>query len=327
MNPTEMIERYIYAATRRLPRASREDVARELRSIIEDMLQERCGNAPPAERDVRIVLAELGSPASLHAKYSPGKSLIGPEYFSQYCFLLRIALVCAAGGLLLAHLAALLFDPDFHVAWYDVLGNVLLGVVFVFAFVTAIFALFERKGIRISEDSIDHLPPVPKKVEQIPRSECAFVVALCVVFVVVFIAFPQLICFYNLPQGSAAPIFDAGALSRGWPLIAAFAALGVIRECFKLIDGRYTRRVLWATILCNALSAAVACIWLLQGNLMSQQFLAATTTLFADDPAFLSAMFAHFHYFFLGILLFALALDVGTTIFRYARRSDRATAV
>ena len=58
----DLIERYIYAVTRRLPRSKQEDMAKELRGLVEDMLLERCGEAMPEEKDVRIVLTELGSP-------------------------------------------------------------------------------------------------------------------------------------------------------------------------------------------------------------------------------------------------------------------------
>ena len=37
----DLIERYVYAATKRLPSKNREDVSMELRGLIDDMLTER----------------------------------------------------------------------------------------------------------------------------------------------------------------------------------------------------------------------------------------------------------------------------------------------
>jgi hypothetical protein len=37
----EMIDRYVYAVTKRLPEKQREDVSDELRGLIEDMLEAR----------------------------------------------------------------------------------------------------------------------------------------------------------------------------------------------------------------------------------------------------------------------------------------------
>ena len=52
-NDNDLIERYLYAITRHLPSAQRSDVAEELRTLISDMLDERCGSLPPTAKDVR----------------------------------------------------------------------------------------------------------------------------------------------------------------------------------------------------------------------------------------------------------------------------------
>ena len=80
---SDLKERYIYAVTHNLPRASRQDIERELDTLIEDMLEARCGNDAPTDKDLRVVLTELGTPAELFRKYSPdaGKALIGEGYY------------------------------------------------------------------------------------------------------------------------------------------------------------------------------------------------------------------------------------------------------
>ena len=82
----ELIDRYVYAVTRRLPARLRNDIDKELHSLIEDMLEARCDGLMPEERDVRVVLTELGTPSELAAKYMPeGRDhLIGPAYYSNY---------------------------------------------------------------------------------------------------------------------------------------------------------------------------------------------------------------------------------------------------
>jgi len=64
-----LIDRYIRTATRRLPGKLRADVQQELASTISDMLEARCGTAAPGEKDIRIVLSELGAPGKLAAEY------------------------------------------------------------------------------------------------------------------------------------------------------------------------------------------------------------------------------------------------------------------
>ena len=81
----ELIDRYVYAVTRRLPARLRNDIDKELHSLIEDMLEARCGGLMPEDRDVRVILTELGTPSELAMRYMPeGRDhLIGPAYYSQ----------------------------------------------------------------------------------------------------------------------------------------------------------------------------------------------------------------------------------------------------
>lgn len=99
MKQQELIERYIYAVTRHMKKDEREDVAKELQSIIEDMLLERCSEEEPNEATVKDVLNELGNPSDLYEKYSvDGKDyLIGAPYYGVYKSVMRTVLL--HGGL------------------------------------------------------------------------------------------------------------------------------------------------------------------------------------------------------------------------------------
>ena len=101
----DLLERYLYAVTRGLPKRQREDVAQELRGLVEDMLLDRCGKIAPTEKDLRVVLTELGTPQELYEKYSgeAGKCLIGQPYYSTYKLVLSIVLICAGVGITIAN--------------------------------------------------------------------------------------------------------------------------------------------------------------------------------------------------------------------------------
>ena len=130
---SDLIERYIYAATKRLPRKQREDVALELRGLIEDMLMERCGEEQPEERDIRVVLTELGTPQELAARYSDeeNKALIGQPYYSVYRYILKIVLPATFFGLSVAHLLLFVMDPSAMLpavaGWLNSLWNGMFG--------------------------------------------------------------------------------------------------------------------------------------------------------------------------------------------------------
>src|SRR5690242_9783889 len=89
----ELVKRYIYAVTRKLPEAQRADIAKELGGLIEDMLEDHTQGRPATEKDVEAVLLKLGSPDELANKYRGGKGyLIGPEIYSTYIMVLKIVL-------------------------------------------------------------------------------------------------------------------------------------------------------------------------------------------------------------------------------------------
>ncbi len=179
----DLIERYIYAATKRLPDKIKDDVSEELRALIDDMLSERCENVTPQDKDIKIVLTELGTPNELYEKYNPDTKncLIGSPYFSNYKYVLKIILICVGIGITISTVISkvmtipenyqtysytlTLSSPDF---WIDLFKDLLISLpsalIWVFAFITLLFAFFYHKDIKIdSSENLDNLPPNPQK--------------------------------------------------------------------------------------------------------------------------------------------------------------------
>ena len=86
MVKNDLIERYVYAVTKYMKADLKKDVSAELETIIQDMLEERCGDVMPTEHDIRVVLTELGTPAELASKYKSETQdcLIGQPYYNLY---------------------------------------------------------------------------------------------------------------------------------------------------------------------------------------------------------------------------------------------------
>ncbi len=310
---SDLIERYIYAVTRRLPGKQREDVSQELRGLIDDMLAERCEDRTPEEKDIRVVLTELGNPQELYAKYDEdsGKCLIGQPYYSTYKFVLKIVLIAVAAGLTVASGILCLIEPmnafEAVLTW---LSNIYNGLLSAFTIVTVLFAFFYKKNIPLGQPfNFDDLPPVPKKSEAIPKWECYAGIGLSVVFLAVFLTVPQIFCVILVEQGGVIPIFDPTMIRQTWYLIILFAACGITREIVKLMEGRYNKTVLVTMVVANLISAALSIWWLTGFQLMNPAFCASITSLFADDAEFITYIFSNFQYFFLICILFALALD------------------
>ncbi len=308
----DLIERYLYAATKQLPRRTREDVSRELRSLIEDMLAERCGGRIPTEKDIRIVLIELGSPGELYAKYdeSSKKALIGQPYYNTYKYILKIVLTCMAVGMTIACLLLWLMEPK---PWYMAVGSWLSylweGAVGAFAFLTLLFVFFERKGVQLGRPfDFDDLPPVPKKSQEISLFEPIAGIVFCIVFLVVFLGMPEVLGFVLDDSGSRIPVFNVEAIRDSWHFIIMFGICGVLGEAVKLVERRYNKKVLLVTVVTNLISGALAAWWLIGGQLFSDAYTQRMNSLFAGNNVVWQIM-GNFQYFFLFVLLLALIMD------------------
>lgn len=74
------IERYVYDVTSRIDKNIREDVSKELRANIYDMLSDN-----PSKEEIIKVLKELGKPSVIALEYQDKKKLlISPKYYDAY---------------------------------------------------------------------------------------------------------------------------------------------------------------------------------------------------------------------------------------------------
>lgn len=309
----DLIERYIYAVTRRLPRNKQEDVAKELRGLVEDMLLERCGETAPEEKNVRVVLTELGSPQELYEKYdeNSGKCLIGQPYYTTYLFVMKIVFLAVAVGLTISCGIVCLLEPtnvmEGLLKWLSMLYN---GMMSAFAIVTLLFVFFYKRNIPLNQPfNFDDLPPVPKKNEIISKWECIAGICISVIFATVFLAFPQILGAYLPGEGGLIPLFDPVMIHKTWYLILLFSLCGIVRECVKLQERRYNRRVLVTTVIADGTTGVLTVWWMAGFDLMNPIFIEKMTSILGEGGGITLGIFNHFQGFFMGCILFALALD------------------
>lgn len=317
----DLIERYLYAVTKRMPAKQRDDVSQELRSLIDDMLTERCGDLTPTDKDIRVVLTELGTPQELYAKYDEDadKCLIGQPYYSTYKFVMKIVLAAVTIGILISSIILQIMEPQ---GVFEAIGTgismVYNSLLSAFAIVTLLFAFFYRKGIKLTENfNFDDLPPVPKKKQEISKWDSIFGIIISAVFMVVFLTVPQVFCC--ILQGDPVemiPIFNLETIHAGWYFIVLFGLLGIGREIFKLMEGRHNKKVLICTLVTNAASGILSFLWLTNRSIMNPKFTSSVSLLFQGEAAFIIHMFENFQYFFLLVILLALVLDTVDTAAR-----------
>lgn len=95
---TPRTESYLHEVARRLPPGAREDVSRELRGTLADMVDDGVAQGLPPAGAERRALEELGDPARLAEDYGPGpRHLIGPAHYHDFLELLKILVPVLAG--------------------------------------------------------------------------------------------------------------------------------------------------------------------------------------------------------------------------------------
>jgi len=351
----DRIERYVYQVMRLLPGTARGDIEKELRTLISDMLEERCKGREPKQKDIDIVLIELGPPDELAANYvDQNRYLVGPALFPKYIFLLKIMLACVLGGITIAMIVQAVFNAvndgswiGFFASWFATLLSGMFGA---FSAVTLIFAVIENRDkitsgsalekvfdeIKDEIDSkesggsfLDRLPAVPEKRAEIKRPEPMGGIVFGTLILLLFIFSPQVLGIY-LPNESgqwvrAATIFDLDVLQTVIYPIAIAIILGIVRDTVKLIEGRYTNRLAVATVACD-IPALLLSVFILTKKGLFTDILPAIASVNKQVAVGLSEiriMFDNFHIFILVVVVFAHVLNIATTIFKTIKYSEQ----
>lgn len=257
----EMIDRYVYAVTKRLPEAQRADIEKELRGLIDDMLQDRTGGARPKKEDIEAVLKELGRPSALAAKYrGVEQHLIGPEYFDLYAMILKIVLIVAPCATAFAQIIGYAVSPPENV--FESIGlflsSVISAAISAFAIVTIIFAVIDRYAKKSEKPDESwkpsDLPPVPATKAVISRGEPIVGIIFAIFGIIIFNVAPWLFGANDLEGRTFIPVFNLDALVSMMPLINVMFCLGILKETAKLIIGRYDVKLAISITILNVLS-------------------------------------------------------------------------
>jgi hypothetical protein len=198
-----LIDRYITEVGKYLPRKNRADIEAEIRSTLEDMLEERSqGQGPADEATVLELLKEYGSPREVAAKYKTHQYLIGPRLFPTFELVLRIVLVIVAAASLIGLAASLaktdLTGPAFLSAIEQWFGSLISGLIAAFGNIALVFAIIERTRVaeKFEKEFLEWDPKELKSEpdpDQIDLPDHIATVILTVLALVVLNLYPNLL--------------------------------------------------------------------------------------------------------------------------------------
>jgi hypothetical protein len=271
----EMINRYIYAVTQKLPQAQREDIAEELRGLIEDMLEERVQNGKVTDRDVEEVLMELGDPKHLAQKYRGTKKyLIGPEFFDAYILVLKIVLISTAVAIGVGFVIQIILDPISILDYFiDFIVSFVTAIPMAFGWTTFGFAIGEYfhninpKSLQMDKEwKVSDLVPVPDEKRQIKRGETITGIVFYVLFIVIMAFSSEYfgIWIFHEEFSGVVPFLNEETYGSYLFFVILILGFGIIKECLKLIFGKWTMKLVIYTLVVNLISL-VAILFMING--------------------------------------------------------------
>jgi hypothetical protein len=255
---TNLVDRYVYTALRRVPEQQRGDIDRELRASIEDAVDARVDAGQERDAAVEATLTELGDPDRLADSYAgrPGY-LIGPALFTPWrrlnVTLLSTVLPLVVGVLVVIRV---LDGSTFgEVIGTAVTTTLTVGVQMLF-WTTLIFAIIERTGA--TKDRLR----VPWTLRDLPRYEPN---RMPVAHLAMGLVWPALVIAALVWQQFTfgdVPVLDPANWSFWWPYFIVVMVLQGAYQVWVWRLGTWNRTVTVVNAVLQ-LASAVPLVWLL----------------------------------------------------------------
>ncbi len=252
----EIIDRYVAEVARNLPEKSRPDIAREIRSLLEDALDDRAqaaGRAPDEDMAVAL-LKEFGAPAKVAASYLPPRYLIGPQLYPTFITVLKISativvvLVLVQFGFALAQVGQSL--SQFGQVVMQLMSNLTTGLLRVFGTMVLVFALIQVASPNMKLPSEDwdprKLKPVDAAERPVKTVDLAFEFVFTSIAILVFNLYADRVGLYIFRDSDwrFLPILTQAFFSYV-PALTAMWLLTVVKDLWVIRDNRWTSATRW----------------------------------------------------------------------------------
>lgn len=332
-----LVERYVHEILRHIPITQKDDIEKEVRSLIDDLLQEqvklRTGAAEispervskPSEDDIRQVLTNLGDPAELAGKYrGSSKHVIGPMLYDTYWLVLKIVLIAVGLGLILAKSIQVITDRQMG-AWEIISSylNIYQSLLSAFAMVTLIFIGIEHFGGEDLSAELktekrawkpDTLPNLPSDKLRIRRGDPVASIIFTLIFIAILNVFPQLFGFYQQTEEGINLIGFLGQGFRTYLIwINLVLLLGIVLEAIKIAYGRWTFFLILTGLAQNIMSLIVGLLVIRHPAFISPDFVLAVNDFLAANDVSVTVLWQnHLVTAFTVLLIFGFVLETIT---------------
>ncbi len=273
-NQNTLIERYLAAVSDLLPEKLRKDTVTEIRSLIEDALEDRSKTEgrPPDDDMVAEVLKQFGSPEKIVAPYLPARYLIGPQLFPIFTLVLRIALPIVAVVILVTYWIGVNLGPTISLTELVAsiaksLGSAFSAVVQAFGDIVIIFAILQwtvpELRIPVKESESKAWDPRSLKAisqpDKIKRGEQIVEIVFVLLALIIFNFYLSRVGIYNNSNGvwTFTPILTA-AFNKYIPWFDLLWILTIILDLLLVRRGYWQTGTRLFSIVVNALNIVIA---------------------------------------------------------------------
>lgn len=278
----EMLDRYLHEIGKRLPSKQRDDILKELNTLLMDSIDEARESSDGFKTDVEIaavIIKNFGNPKQAAARYSSNNYIIGPRFYENYVMVLKIVvtvLVAIAGASLLIGS----FITDFSsrelirqmIEFVPSLFSVIISSV---GIVTIIFAILERTlddtHLELKEKEFDpyKLPKVPSNKEKIKYGDVITDLIGSFFMLALLNAFSdKLNIFIKFGNGyNEIPIFNPVAFNTYLPYWNVILIASTIISVIMLKNGKNTRFTAISGIILSLLVAVALSVMMYDKNL------------------------------------------------------------
>ena len=194
-----LIDKYIAEVGKHLPRKQRADIEAEIRSTLEDMLEERNqADGEVSEAQVIELLKEYGAPREVAESYTGPNYLIGPRVYPTFELVTRIVMIVlfalALAGLGFGLAQSSLTGPEFLKTVGESALGLFGGLITAFGNIVLVFAILERVLPAKEFEEEEEWDPAELAHEPDPDrvkfGEQIFETFFLVVFLVIFNLYP-----------------------------------------------------------------------------------------------------------------------------------------
>lgn len=280
---TSLTERYLAVVLRGIPEPKRKDVEGELRSSIDDAVEDRVAAGEDPTAAEKAVLEGLGNPARLAAEYA-GRPLhlIGPELFLVYRHVLgRLAAIVLPIALVVLTAVQLLSGTGYVAALVEgIVGTLTIGVQLAF-WVTVVFAFVERA--EATRDARTEIVGAAGRwtVDMLPEPTADRVTATDTIGEVIstLITIGGLFFLRNLSTvkdagGEVVPLFDPALTTFWFPVFIGVLASIAMLQVLVFVVGRWTIPLAIGFTILEVTFAVPVIVLALSGTLINPAFAA-----------------------------------------------------